>query len=221
MLVRYRSRTSYSALGEVYLPIGAALPNSLTRGREQRCALMDRARRGCHPRWRAVPGFMSFALPSPLAILPSTHRTVASGSFHYHFRGGPFRVRSPLLTESRLFSFPPVSDVLKFAGSCPTAEVQQVCGPAVASIAKNRAGERGEMSCTAFIQQAVWRPNGRERACEAGSGPLLLFCDLYRSQNTTGKDSVPGGTDDRNAKANTQWLVAGHMYAGCQLYSKT
>ncbi len=36
---------------------------------------------------------------------------------------GFIRVRSPLLTESQLFSFPALIDMLKFGASCRTAEV--------------------------------------------------------------------------------------------------
>jgi hypothetical protein len=50
--------------------------------------------RGCHPLWRAVPG--------------------ASGS--RASAAGLVRVRSSLLAESRLLSFPPASEIFQFAG---------------------------------------------------------------------------------------------------------
>ena len=53
--------------------------------------------RGCHPLWRAVPG--------------------ASGSSAG--AAGLVRVRSSLLAESRLMSFPPASEIFQFAGFAP------------------------------------------------------------------------------------------------------
>jgi hypothetical protein len=50
--------------------------------------------RGCHPLWRAFPD----------ASAGSTEAT------------GLVRVRSPLLTESRLMSFPPATEMFQFAG---------------------------------------------------------------------------------------------------------
>ena len=50
--------------------------------------------RGCHPLWRAFPD--------------------ASGS--YSSATGLVRVRSPLLTESLLMSFPPVTEMFQFTG---------------------------------------------------------------------------------------------------------
>src|SRR3546814_14736533 len=50
--------------------------------------------RGCHPLWRAFPD--------------------ASGS--YLSATGLIRVRSPLLAESRLMSFPPATEMFQFAG---------------------------------------------------------------------------------------------------------
>ena len=50
--------------------------------------------RGYHPLWRAFPD--------------------ASGS--YSSATGLVRVRSPLLTESRLMSFPPATEMFQFAG---------------------------------------------------------------------------------------------------------
>ena len=50
--------------------------------------------RGCHPLWRAFPD--------------------ASGS--YLATTGLVRVRSPLLTESRLMSFPPGTEMFQFPG---------------------------------------------------------------------------------------------------------
>ena len=50
--------------------------------------------RGCHPLWRAFPD--------------------ASGSILQIT--GLVRVRSPLLTESRLMSFPPANEMFQFAG---------------------------------------------------------------------------------------------------------
>ena len=50
--------------------------------------------RGCHPLWPAFP----------------------DGSGSYDRATGLVRVRSPLLTESRLMSFPPATEMFQFAG---------------------------------------------------------------------------------------------------------
>ena len=57
--------------------------------------------RGYHPLWRAFPD--------------------ASGS--YSPATGLIRVRSPLLTESRLMSFPPATEMFQFAGFASPAYV--------------------------------------------------------------------------------------------------
>ena len=50
--------------------------------------------RGCHPLWPSFP----------------------AGSGSYTMATGLVRVRSPLLTESRLMSFPPANEMFQFAG---------------------------------------------------------------------------------------------------------
>ena len=57
--------------------------------------------RGCHPLWRAFPD--------------------ASGS--KLIDTGLVRVRSPLLAESRLMSFPPATEMFQFAGFATLAYV--------------------------------------------------------------------------------------------------
>ena len=55
--------------------------------------------RGCHPLWPDFP----------------------DGSGSYQHATGLVRVRSPLLTESRLMSFPPATEMFQFAGFASTA----------------------------------------------------------------------------------------------------
>ena len=57
--------------------------------------------RGCHPLWRAFPDASGL-----------TRQTT-----------GLIRVRSPLLAESRLMSFPPATEMFQFAGFASTAYV--------------------------------------------------------------------------------------------------
>ena len=53
--------------------------------------------RDCHPLWSVFPDRFGYALPGT----------------------GLVRVRSPLLTESRLMSFPPATEMFQFAGFAP------------------------------------------------------------------------------------------------------
>ena len=55
--------------------------------------------RGCHPLWPDFP----------------------DGSGSYQHATGLVRVRSPLVTESRLMSFPPATEMFQFAGFASTA----------------------------------------------------------------------------------------------------
>jgi hypothetical protein len=60
-----------------------------TRGRERPLPV-----RGCHPLWPAFPDGSGSGVPAT----------------------GLVRVRSPLLAESRLMSFPPATEMFQFAG---------------------------------------------------------------------------------------------------------
>jgi hypothetical protein len=54
---------------------------------------------------------------------PLHYNSTASGSFRCGFKHRLFPVHSPLLRESRLFSCPPLNDMLKFSGFSCIAEV--------------------------------------------------------------------------------------------------
>jgi hypothetical protein len=66
---------------------------------------------GYHPLWRAVPG-SSTNRPVCNSVLPGPTTPV----WPKPLRFGLFRVRSPLLTESLLFSFPPGTEMVHFPG---------------------------------------------------------------------------------------------------------
>ena len=61
--------------------------------------------RGCHPLWPAFPDRSAFFKTTGLFRSPTRHRTT-----------GLFRVRSPLLAESLLMSFPPGTEMFQFPG---------------------------------------------------------------------------------------------------------
>ena len=63
----------------------------------------------CHLLWFTFP---DDSQPDQLAILVSKPRAEA--------RFGLFRFRSPLLTESRLLSVPPATEMFQFTGFAPT-----------------------------------------------------------------------------------------------------
>ena len=80
--------------------------------------------RGCHPLWPAFPDRSINAFPIPLftrsdPIRIESQRILWSCNPKLSFRIAWFRLfrfRSPLLSESRLFSFPPGTEMVHFPG---------------------------------------------------------------------------------------------------------
>uniref|UniRef100_A0A151UIE3 Uncharacterized protein n=1 Tax=Cajanus cajan TaxID=3821 RepID=A0A151UIE3_CAJCA len=100
----------YLALDRIYRPIGAAFPNNLTR--RQRLVVrqglgMTRLSPSLAPLSRGLG-------PDPL--LRMLHQITIRMPNIIDFHGGLFPVRSPLLWESLLVSFPPLIDMLKLSG---------------------------------------------------------------------------------------------------------
>ncbi len=63
------------------------------------------------------PSMAGLSRPLPLRYRPAKHRPYNPGGRTPRF--GLFRVRSPLLTESRLLSFPPGTEMFQFPGFAP------------------------------------------------------------------------------------------------------
>ena len=79
-----------------------------------RCWGLCCAQRDCHPLWCSVPGNLC-APPSPLTVLSITIRAPKEQDYKFEL----IPLHSPLLGESLLVSFPPLTDMLKFSGySC-------------------------------------------------------------------------------------------------------
>ncbi|KAG6551289.1 hypothetical protein Mapa_007216 [Marchantia paleacea] len=100
----------YLALEGIYLPLRAAFPNSPTR-RQRLVELQGLGPTGFSP----SPTPLSRGLgPSPQqrTLLQTTTRAAKRRDF----QAGLLPVRSPLLGESLLVSFPPLSDMLKLSG---------------------------------------------------------------------------------------------------------
>ena len=100
----------YLALDGIYRPIGAAFPNNPTR-RQRLVVRQGPGTTGLSP----SPAPLSRGLgPGPplRTLLQTTIRTPRATDSH----GGLIPVRSPLLRESLLVSFPPLIDMLKFSG---------------------------------------------------------------------------------------------------------
>lgn len=100
----------YLALDGIYRPIGAAFPNNPTR-RQRLVVRQGPGTTGLSPSLAPLsrelrPG------PSLRTLLQTTIRTPKTSDF----QAGLFPVRSPLLRESLLVSFPPLIDMLKFSG---------------------------------------------------------------------------------------------------------
>jgi hypothetical protein len=95
----------YLALDGIYHPIRAAIPNNSTHGSV--VLLPSLHERGYHPPWRAVPG--DFTKTSTITTASPDHNSE-------DFKSELFPLHSPLLRESWLVSFPPLSYMLKFSG---------------------------------------------------------------------------------------------------------
>lgn len=95
---------------EVYLPIEAPIPRSSTR-RTRQLVRPSRQVRGYNPLCPAYSKQLSWTV-SPCSRLQIT-TPPSRGDFH----AGLLPVQSPLLRQSRLISFPPLNNMLKFRGS--------------------------------------------------------------------------------------------------------
>ena len=102
----------YSALDGVYHPFWAAFPSNPTHRKHivisAHCRIRD-----CHPLRCAVPSNLSNAHPTEKRF--SRLQFAAASNRDFKFELIP--LHSPLLGESLLVSFPPLSYMLKFSGS--------------------------------------------------------------------------------------------------------
>lgn len=100
----------YLALDGIYRPIGAAFPNNPTR-RQRLVVRQGPGTTGLSP--SPAPPSRGLGPGPPLrTLLQTTIRTPGATDS----QGGLFPVRSPLLRESWLVSFPPLIDMLKLSG---------------------------------------------------------------------------------------------------------
>ncbi len=100
------------ALEGVYLPIRAEIPNYPTRRTESFCSCFGRT--GLSPSSACLSRQLG---PSRCTgLTPSVYNSTAARAVDLKL--GLLPLRSPLLRQSLLFSFPPLSDMLKFSG-CP------------------------------------------------------------------------------------------------------
>lgn len=99
----------YLALDGIYHPF--ELHSQATRLvdiRDARCCV---SRRDCHPLWCSIPGDLNTPLRFPTCLEITIHsRNCRDSKFEL------FPLHSPLLRESLLVSFPPLTDMLKFSG---------------------------------------------------------------------------------------------------------
>ena len=100
----------YLALDGIYHPIGAAFPNNSTL-RKRPVERRGPGRRGSHPLWCPIPGDLGRGRRRGSDLKTTIQKPKAPD-----FQVGLFPVHSPLLGESWLVSFPPLSDMLKFGG---------------------------------------------------------------------------------------------------------
>jgi hypothetical protein len=100
----------YLALDGIYRPIRAAFPNNPTR-RQRLVVRQGPDTTGLSPSMAPLSRGLESG-PPLRTLLHTTIRTPEALDFH----GGHFPVRSPLLGESLLVSFPPLIDMLKLSG---------------------------------------------------------------------------------------------------------
>ncbi|WZZ00068.1 hypothetical protein YC2023_072396 [Brassica napus] len=100
----------YLALDGIYRPIGAAFPNNPTR-RQHLVVRQGPGTTGLSPSLAPLSRELGPGL-SLRTLLQTTIRTPKTSDF----QAGLFPVRSPLLRESLLVSFPPLIDMLKLSG---------------------------------------------------------------------------------------------------------
>ena len=97
----------YLALDGVYHPIWPAFPSKPTLWSDLITHIRPSQRRGSNPLWHPVPR---------TDLYPGMHKFAPIDYNSEDFRLELFPVHSPLLGESWLVSFPPLSDMLKFSG---------------------------------------------------------------------------------------------------------
>jgi hypothetical protein len=103
---------SYSVLDEVYHPLWAAIPNNPTPRHTKMCWHTQSIVQVLHLLWSPSQGKLERIGQHILATY--TLHLIAPGA--QRFSAGLFPVHSPLLRESLLVSFPPLTDMLKFSG---------------------------------------------------------------------------------------------------------
>lgn len=99
----------YLALDGIYHPL--ELHSQATRLVDTRVPQRHTSRRDCHPLWCSIPGDLNASLHSPSCLEITIHCAQRSDS-----KFELFPLHSPLLRESLLVSFPPLTDMLKFSG---------------------------------------------------------------------------------------------------------
>ena len=127
----------YLALDGTYHPLFAAFPNNKTR-RRHFVQQATRRRRGSHPLGRPFPGNLGTG-----ACRSHLDRPQFWGASTADFRLGLFPVRSPLLGESWLVSFPPLIDMLKFSGCSCLNSGRMIGGALRAAGSAERPVQRG------------------------------------------------------------------------------
>ena len=99
----------YLALDGIYHPF--ELHSQATRLVDIRDQRQCVSRRDCHPLWCSIPGDLNTPLRFPKCLEITIHsRNCRDSKFEL------FPLHSPLLRESLLVSFPPLTDMLKFSG---------------------------------------------------------------------------------------------------------
>ena len=106
--------TLYLALGDLYLPLQAAISSNPTLRTHVDTQQTPRAHTGLSPSVVEHSRSLSLGCSRDSASL---HYNSVRVSQRTDFQFGLFPVHSPLLQESKFLSFPPLNNMLKFRGS--------------------------------------------------------------------------------------------------------
>ena len=126
--------------------------------------------RGCHPLW---PGFPACSAMDHIAYC---RRSYNPGRRQRRPRFGLLRVRSPLLAQSFLLSFPPGTKMFQFPGFAPSSARCQDRSWRVSPFGHPRV--TGHLPLTAAFR-SLSRPSSPPRATGIPRAPLFTFFVIF------------------------------------------
>ena len=153
-----------------------------------RCRLMVGSAfrvRDCHPLWSRFPAC------SAMHRFPCCRRSYNPGRCQRQPRFGLLRVRSPLLAQSFLLSFPPGTKMFQFPGFAPSSARCRDRSRRVSPFGHPRV--TGHLPLTAAFR-SLSRPSSPPRATGIPRAPLFAFFLPLQSRTQTAAACADGRT---------------------------